>query len=280
VDPEVLKHCRSWLDEQAAPHHFINLLYGIGFVGIRNKGTIEYRSQGSQSDVPSLDAQTHIVIHPCYADALNLQEIVVSSLDDTKLQLEGLVLDLPEFLTLDDYTTRLEALLSEIESIPLRKPGATRFEDFVGEVVRLCFFKMLNNVQAKQRDVSGCIVRDWIAANVAQYGFWEMLRSKYEATQIVWECKNYSDLHADDFHQAAYCTGRAIGNVCIVCFRGDPKEKHYYEHVRRIHDGNNHGLVLLLADSDLKVFLRQAKNGRVKEAHIQDRFDATVRLIS
>jgi hypothetical protein len=139
---------------------------------------------------------------------------------------------------------------------------------------------VLNNLQPKERDVANTVIRDWIAANVAQGGFWEMIRGMYGASQIVWECKNYSDLKADDFQQAAYYMGTAIGNFCIVCFRGDPKHKHYYEHVRRIHQGNNKGLVVLLSDADLKVFLRQAKNGKVKESHIQDRYDMTVRLIS
>jgi hypothetical protein len=37
---------------------------------------------------------------------------------------------------------------------------------------------------------------------------------------------------------------------------------------------------LLLNDKDLKVFIRQAINGKVKEDHIQDIYDRIVRKIS
>lgn len=42
----------------------------------------------------------------------------------------------------------------------------------------------------------------------------------------------------------------------------------------------NGGLVLLLSERDLRVFLRQSKKGKVSEDHIRDRYDETVRMIS
>lgn len=281
VDVEVLKYCGQWLKAHSAPHRFINLLYSIGFCGVKNRKVIEYRGHGVKAaDAPPIDVQTHVVIHPCYVDALQLRNIVVTSLDDVELQHEGLLVDLPESFTFANYTARLDELLVQLDNIPLGRPGAARYEDFIGEVIRLCFFRVLNNVEAKVRDISGTTIKDWIAANVAESGFWEMVRSMYSATQIIWECKNYEKLSSDDFHQASYYMGKALGNFCIVCFRGDYQKEHYYDHIRRIHDGPMNGMVLLLGDADLRVFLRQARNGKVKEAHIQDRFDYTARLIS
>jgi hypothetical protein len=40
------------------------------------------------------------------------------------------------------------------------------------------------------------------------------------------------------------------------------------------------GLVLILRESDVKTFLRQALNGKQSEQHLQDIFDNTERLIS
>lgn len=68
------------------------------------------------------------------------------------------------------------------------------------------------------------------------------------------------------------------GKFVVIVFRGDVK-KHHYEHVRRVasvHDG----LVLLLNDRDLQVFVRQAINGKVRDDHLQDRNDAAVRAAS
>lgn len=53
----------------------------------------------------------------------------------------------------------------------------------------------------------------------------------------------------------------------------------YYEHIKRIGESRN-GIVLLLTEKDLKVFLRQAINGKVKEAYIHEIYDKTVRAIS
>jgi hypothetical protein len=49
--------------------------------------------------------------------------------------------------------------------------------------------------------------------------------------------------------------------------------------VKRIFS-DKEGIVLLLNDKDLAVFARQALKGKVKDDHIQDRYDMTVRLIS
>jgi hypothetical protein len=281
VDPAILKHCHSWINAYAAPHRFAALLYSIGFLGISNKGVTQYRSHEDSAEAPAIDAQANVVIHPCYVDALNLREAVISSLDALTLQDEGLVLELPEAFTLDDYTARIDELMLEIEDIQPGRADAARWEGFVGEVIRLCFYKSLNNVDAKVRDVAGCTVKDWVAANVAQSGFWHMIKThpSYRATQVIWECKNYEDLSADDFHQACYYMGGAMGNFCILAFRGDPKHKHYYDHITKIHQGNNKGLVLLLSDADIKVFLRQARNNKTKDSHIQDRFNFTSRAI-
>jgi hypothetical protein len=49
--------------------------------------------------------------------------------------------------------------------------------------------------------------------------------------------------------------------------------------VRRIH-ANNGGFVLPFTEKDLKTFMRQALNGKVKESHITDIYDRIIRKIS
>ncbi len=44
--------------------------------------------------------------------------------------------------------------------------------------------------------------------------------------------------------------------------------------------GNNRGLVLLLSDKDLVVLIRQSMNGKVKDDHLQARYDEVARAIS
>lgn len=107
----------------------------------------------------------------------------------------------------------------------------------------------------------------------------EMVRQRYQATQVIWECKNMLDLDAAAFQQCEYYMTPEIGRFIVLCFRGELKD-HYYEHIQRIAHKNEGGIVLLLIDKDLKVFIRQALHGKVKENHIQEIYDRTIRQIS
>lgn len=279
VDAEVKQGCATWLFRHTAPEAFIELLYNVGFCGIRTDEGVVYRSLGIKTPTPpAITPKTHIVVHPCYCDALNLRDVVIGAIgDDVELRSEGLVTDLPGATSLSDYHAALDQLQENIETLPPGRATAGQWEDIVGEVLRLCFFRFLSNVEPKSRNVAGTIVRDWIASNVAHSGFWEMVRLRYDATQVIWECKNYEDLAADDFHQAAYYMSGAAGRFVVIVFRGQ-SERRYYEHIKRIAETD--GFVLLLTERDIRVFIRQARNGKLKESHIRDIYDSIVREIS
>ena len=280
VDQEIQQYCGKWLNIYLAPERLMELLYNIGFFGIREGEQVHYRTMGVKSvNPPKITTTSNAVVHPSYVDALNLQNLVVSFLDpNLPLRAEGIIADLPDGVGMDTYQERLARLYKDLDRLPQGKSCSRQFEDIVGETIRLCFYRSLGNVEERVRDVNGTVIRDLIASNIAPSGFWEVIRSRYGAVQIIWECKNYDDLQADDFHQAAYYMSPAIGNFVIVVFRGEIKN-HYYEHIKRNADSTK-GLILLLTEKDLKVFLRQAINGKVKEAHIHEIYDKTVRAIS
>ena len=283
VDEEIKQYCQSWIYQYSAPELLIGLLYTIGFVGIKaESGRVTYKSAESPlASIPMITQHSVIVIHPTYRDALNLQDRLITSIgDDVRLQQSGIVIDLPESISLFDYTKEIQRLQKNLQTLPTGDPSASQFEDLVGDLIKLCFFKALTNVQAKSRDVNGKVIRDWIAGNHTGIGFWQMVRQQYGATQVIWECKNYKELHADDFHQVSYYMNPIIGRLAFLAYRGGPEiKKGYLEHIRRI--GNDKkGMVLLIGERDLEVFLRQALNGKKSESHLQDIFDRTVREIS
>lgn len=177
------------------------------------------------------------------------------------------------------YKQRVEHVLASLKACPLGHDGAAKFEDIVGQVIQLCFFRSLTNVEPKVRSYDGRTCKDWMAANRAVDGFWEMVRIKYGAVQIVWECKNYKDLAADDFHQVAYYLNDRIGRFGIVVFRGDSITDPTYGHISRIAASDIKGMVLVVRQKDLEVFLRQALNGKVKETHLSEIFDKITRKI-
>lgn len=282
VDSEVAERCKRWIFSYTQPDLFVRLLYDIGFVGIADgDGEPRYRSAGPQSStLPPISDKTLVRVHPTYVDALNLQNKIVSRLgEEVDLKQGGFIGELPGAIDIGTYQREIQRLQNEIRTLPHGTQDSEKFEDFVGDVIKLCFFSGLTNVEPKVRDVSGRVVRDWIAANHSPEGFWELIRHKYGSVQVIWECKNYDDLSADDFQQASYYMNEAIGRFVIVAFRGKEKKKHYFEHIRRI-NSENKGMVLLLDQRDMEVFLRHAVNGKSNQSHLQELYDSTVRLIS
>jgi len=249
IDVEIKNLCASWIFNFIQPEQFVNLLYNIGFVGIQTSSGIKFRSLGpSSSSPPPITSQTHIVIHPSYTDALDLRTVIISTLDQAlSWQAVGLLTELPESIDFTTYYNKLDEIMEEMKTLPEGRGHSAKWEDIVGEIIRLCFFKWLSNVESQENEVDGCVVRDWIAANRAKTGFWSMMFHKYGATQIIWECKNYSNLKAKDFQQISYYMNDTIGRFGIIVFRGTV-QKHYYQHVKRVRNDSG-GFVLLLTAS-------------------------------
>jgi hypothetical protein len=172
-------------------------------------------------------------------------------------------------------------MADELKTLPTGKANADDFEDFVGKVIRLCFFRWLGNAENRVRDIDGKVIRDWIVSNTAHDGFWDHIRQRYHAMNVVWECKNYEELDPDDFHQINYYLTPAIGGCCVLVYRGEKKSKSYYGHIRRIAvNSKEPTIVLLVNDRDLQVFIRQAISGKSKDSHMRGIFDDTIKAIS
>jgi hypothetical protein len=282
LDENIKKCCATWIFRHTTPDLFITLFYNIGFFGLETGSGPRFRGLGPKTTTPPpITADTVVQVHPTYWEALNLQDDVVITLpDDRPLQVEGLLNDLPTGTTLEGYQEKLAKILEDLNTLPTGREHAAQFEDIIGEIIRLCFFRSLVNVEPRQRDVDGVVVRDWIAGNRASDGFWLMVQNRYASTQIVWECKNFDDLGADVFQQAAYYMTKEIGRFVVVAFRGHETKRHCFQHVKRVASDKEGGIILLVNQRDLMVFLRQAINGKIKEEHIYELFDRSIRAIS
>ncbi|MBX3410312.1 MAG: ATP-binding protein [Phycisphaeraceae bacterium] len=277
TDPQVQAHCSSWLNHVTAPERFVEWLYGLGFVGLRKGPDLSFKALGARSGSGvRLDQDTHIVIHPTFADALQLQDKVVTSLSSTALRKSGILEELPEGVDLDTFTNQCQESREELKTLPRGHLGKEVFEELVGKVLRLCFYRVLTNPEPKVRHKAGVVIRDWMVSNRATQGFWEVVRQKYGAVQVIWECKNYDDLNADDFHQVNYYHTDIVGKFSVIAFRGEFK-KSYFEHQKRIAD--NGGFALLVSERDLEIFLRQTQNGKWQETHIQNLYDEQIRRL-
>lgn len=282
ADQEVVKLCAPWIYEQTASiETFARMLYNIGFIGIQRVGSEpRFRGLGPQdTSPPPVSDAVDLVIHQCYWDALDLQDALVRTVpEDSELGRIGLISDLPGGLDPEAYVEQLTELAHRLQTLPRGHEHAAEFEAIVGDVIRLCFFRALENVEQRVRDVDGRVIRDWVASNRAQSGFWELIRVRYNATQVIWECKNYDDLKSDDFHQASYYLNEAGGRFLVLVSRGKDTSPATFQHVRRVLN-DRRGLVLPLTERDLLTFIRQARNGKIKEDHIQERYDHVIRRV-
>jgi hypothetical protein len=282
ADSEVVQACGSWLfTETASIEHFVRLLYNIGFLGFARLGQpVKFRSLGPQdTSPPPVSDAVDLVVHKCYWDALDLQEVLVRDIPpQTEFGRVGIISELPGGKDIETYLEELEGLGARLANLPRGREHARDFEEIVGDVLKLCFFRSLENVEERVRDSEGRVIRDWIASNRAQSGFWELIRTRYAATQVIWECKNYDDLKSDDFHQASYYLNEAGGRFIILAYRGKEISPAAFGHIKRILL-ERRGLVLPLTERDITTFIRQARNGKIKEDHIQERYDYVVRKI-
>lgn len=278
VDATVQKECGSWLNHISAPELFVEWLYNLGFGGLRRGTETSFRVLSARSATAvRIDQDAHVVIHPTFRDALQLQDKIVTSLAATVLRQSGILEDLPEGLDIENFSRSVEELRQELLTLPHGSGNASQFEDVVGKVIKLCFYRVLTNPEPRVRNRGNSVIRDWMVSNTARQGFWEVVRQKYGAVQVIWECKNYAELGADDFHQVNYYHTDVAGKFSIIVFRGKPTD-HYLEHQRRI--ATNGGFVLLVGQRDLEVFLRQTQNGKWQETHIQTLYEHQVRAIS
>ena len=187
LDDEIKDSCQSWIYAYSSPELLIKLLYKLGFAGLKRADSVVFKSSESTlAMMPIVAEDSIIVIHPTYVNALSLQDGLVNRIgDDVILRQSGIVGDLPESTSLGVYNAKLIALQAKLQNLGCGDEDAAEYEKVVEEVLRLCFFKALTNLQAKSRDVSGRVIRDIIAANYSSIAFWQMLRQQYGATQII-----------------------------------------------------------------------------------------------
>ena len=159
-DPEIVQLCGSWLYDYQQMGQLVRLLYNIGFVGLKKPDTaVQFRALGPQeTSPPPISDSDEIEIHKCYWDALDLQDVLIRGLpEDSNFGDIGVLSNLPGGLDQLTYSEKLEELSRSLFEIPEGMPGAQRFESVVGDIIRLCFFRALENVEERVRNDDGVV---------------------------------------------------------------------------------------------------------------------------
>src|SRR5262249_16864907 len=90
------------------------------------------------------------------------------------------------------------------EIVPVGREHFGRLEDMVRVVFKYLFRDELGEGRAQSRtepENEGVEIRDLLFPNVAETGFWNDLKTKYSASEIVVDAKNTDEVTRDDLRQ-------------------------------------------------------------------------------
>ena len=199
------------------PEDLIKSLYGVGFFGVFDVGTSSYifSHDGRKPDTDFTQHQK-LLIHPCYWMALSLTRDNLNPEDATEINDEYEIK--VASATPQIRNIRLGRLIEDYKAIPTGIDGATDFERWCAEALRICFAGRLTNV-AIHPNKDSVNRRDIIGTNLAQTAFWKRVQTDYESRQVIFEIKNYENPSIDDYRQVtSYMSGR-YGNIAFLISR-------------------------------------------------------------
>lgn len=199
------------------PEDLVRALYGVGFFGIFDIGTSSYvfSHDGRKPDT-DFGANQKLLIHPCYWMALSLTRNNLNPEDATEINDEYEIK--VASVTPQLRNARLGRLIEEYRNIPTGAAGATEFEQWCAEALKICFAARLTNI-AVHPNKDNVNRRDIVGTNLAETTFWKRVESDYEARQIVFEIKNYENPSLEDYRQVlSYLSGR-YGSIAFLISR-------------------------------------------------------------
>jgi hypothetical protein len=196
----------------------IRALYGVGFFGVFDaaSGSYVFSHDGRRPDT-DFEPNHKLLIHPCYWMALGLTRNSLSEEEATDINDEYEIK--VASLTPTMRNAKLGRLIAEHKSIEIGESGASDFEQWGLEALRICFAGRLSNIELHPNK-DAVNRRDVVGTNLAQTTFWKRIESDYQTRQVVFEVKNYESPTLDDYRQVlAYLSGR-YGNLAFIVCRG------------------------------------------------------------
>lgn len=130
-----------------------------------------------------------------------------------------------------------------------------------------------------QPEDEGVEIRDLIFANNAESGFWNDLKGKYAASEIVVDAKNKDELTRDDLRQLYCYLKPALGLWgFIVCRSEQSPTMNAFNRTLCRNFSQSRGL-LILTDDDLRRMVQIKIRGQNPATYLQDRMSEFVRSI-
>lgn len=166
------------------------------------------------------------------------------------------------------------------ESLPRGREHYREYEDFVRKVINYLFPGQLGEAKAQVRTEAGnegTEIRDLLAHNIAQAGFFADLKSKYSCSEILFDAKNTDELTRDDLRQIYCYLKPAIGLWgFLVCRSSQPEVIHSYNRTLFKNFAQTRGLQVL-TDDDLRAMIAMRTRERDPSDHLQQLFSSFIR---
>jgi hypothetical protein len=259
-------------------------LYSVGFIGVGSSevGAFTFCHDGSTVSAGDVGSQPFATIHPCYWHALAVvfpedPSVVVVHIND-----EHDTVVAPE--PAQARTRLLGTITEDLPRTPRGMEGSVAFEKWVLRVVKVLFDGKLANAEAKPNP-GALQQRDIVATNVAERGFWKRIHADYGVRQVVFECKNYDELTADDYRQVLSYSGGEYGKFAIVVTRNDKEylselDQQWIRELNHKHDGRIvMPLPAELLSRSIKKLRNMARSGDYAEDVLGKRMDMIVRRV-
>jgi hypothetical protein len=168
------------------------------------------------------------------------------------------------------------------EVVPPGRENFQAFEHIVRVVFNFLFIGELGEGKAQSRtqpEDEGVEIRDLIFANNAESGFWNDLKRKYDASEIVVDAKNKDELTRDDLRQLYCYLKPALGMWgFIVCRAEQSPIMNAFNRTLCRNFSQTRGL-LILTDDDLRRMVQMKMRGQNPATYLQDRMSEFVRSL-
>ena len=198
----------------------LDALYSIGLVGLVEPATsaVRFCHDGARSSISDLPGNRRVAVHPCYWKALDIRKGDVST--DVLLEIHDDYEVRPTDTALALRNRQLGRLIADLTDVPHGPAGALDFESWMLRTCRILFSGQLSNFELHPT-TGGVQIRDVVATNIAESGFWKRVIEDYKSRQVVFELKNFENLSIDDFRQSLSYSGRQYGRFVIIVHRSD-----------------------------------------------------------
>lgn len=181
------------------PEELVRSLYSVGFLGCHDaaSGSFVFSHDGKRP-ITEFRKDQRLLIHPCYWMALDVRQEAIGEEQATEINDEYDIKVSSQTPAIRNG--KLSKLMAEHQPIPTGDAGASDFEHWCLEAVKICFAGRLENVSLHpNRDAVNR--RDIIGTNLGQPPCWQRIREDYEVRQVIFECKNYAELTQTDYRQ-------------------------------------------------------------------------------